>query len=130
MAQLVGRDSHLPAVPLEARAPDALRQRFARPPRWAPEVVREKRFSDRQPTDAAVLVPIVLRSEPTVLLTERTAHLSTHSGQVAFPGGKRDPEDVSAQATACARRRRKSGLLPAMWKCWAPCPSTPRARPF
>lgn len=110
MAQLVGRDSHLPAVPLEARAPDALRQRFARPPRWAPEVVRQKRFSDRQPTDAAVLVPIVLRSEPTVLLTERTAHLSTHSGQVAFPGGKRDPEDVSAQATALREAQEEVGL--------------------
>ncbi|MET1537158.1 coenzyme A pyrophosphatase, partial [Burkholderia sola] len=77
MAQLIGKDSHLPAVPPEARTPDALRQRFALPPQWAPEVVREKRFSDRQPTDAAVLVPIVMRPEPTVLLTERTAHLST-----------------------------------------------------
>src|SRR5256885_12575624 len=73
-------------------------------------VVREKRFSDRQPTDAAVLVPIVMRPEPTVLLTERTAHLSTHSGQVAFPGGKRDPEDASAQATALREAHEEVGL--------------------
>lgn len=110
MAQLIGKDSHLPAVPPEARTPDALRQRFALPPQWAPEVVREKRFSDRQPTDAAVLVPIVMRPEPTVLLTERTAHLSTHSGQVAFPGGKRDPEDASAQATALREAHEEVGL--------------------
>ncbi|OHC46926.1 MAG: coenzyme A pyrophosphatase, partial [Rhodobacteraceae bacterium GWE1_64_9] len=62
------------------------------------------------PTDAAVLVPIVMRPEPTVLLTERTAHLSTHSGQVAFPGGKRDPEDASAQATALREAHEEVGL--------------------
>lgn len=110
LAPLVGRDGHLPAVPAAHRTPQALRQRFALPPPWSPEVVREKRFSDRQPADASVLVPIVLRSEPTVLLTERTAHLSTHSGQVAFPGGKRDPEDASAEATALREAHEEVGL--------------------
>ncbi|MDR0224877.1 MAG: CoA pyrophosphatase [Burkholderiaceae bacterium] len=109
-APLVGVDGHLPAVPMAAQTPQALRQRFSLPPSWSPEVVLEKRFSDRQPTDAAVLVPIVLRSEPTVLLTERTAHLSTHSGQVAFPGGKRDPEDASAEATALREAHEEVGL--------------------
>jgi 8-oxo-dGTP pyrophosphatase MutT (NUDIX family) len=52
---------------------------------------------------AAVLLPLVLREELTVLLTERTTHLSTHSGQVAFPGGKRDPEDVSCGGHGAAR---------------------------
>jgi 8-oxo-dGTP pyrophosphatase MutT (NUDIX family) len=37
---------------------------------------------------AAVLVPIVSRDVPTVLLTQRAAHLNEHSGQVSFPGGK------------------------------------------
>jgi 8-oxo-dGTP pyrophosphatase MutT (NUDIX family) len=37
---------------------------------------------------AAVLVPIVSREVPTVLLTQRAAHLNEHSGQVSFPGGK------------------------------------------
>lgn len=110
LAQLVGRDGHLPAVPPAARTPQALRQRFSLPPAWSPEVVREKRFSDRQPADASVLVPIVLRDEPTVLLTERTAHLSTHSGQVAFPGGKRDPEDASPEATALREAQEEVGL--------------------
>ena len=37
-----------------------------------------------------MLVPIIDRGEPTVLLTLRTAELTSHAGQVAFPGGKID----------------------------------------
>src|SRR5688500_12426209 len=49
---------------------------------------------------AAVLVPVVARPEPAVLLTLRTAELASHSGQIAFPGGKIDPTDESPQAAA------------------------------
>jgi 8-oxo-dGTP pyrophosphatase MutT (NUDIX family) len=49
---------------------------------------------------AAVLVPIVERQEPTVLFTERTAHLVDHAGQIAFPGGKIDAVDASPAAAA------------------------------
>jgi 8-oxo-dGTP pyrophosphatase MutT (NUDIX family) len=49
---------------------------------------------------AAVLVPIVDRSEPTVILTLRTDTLSSHAGQVAFPGGRIDAEDESPAAAA------------------------------
>lgn len=56
---------------------------------------------DGPPRDAAVLIPIVDRgSEPTVLLTVRTAHLSSHAGQISFPGGKIDPGDASPVAAA------------------------------
>jgi 8-oxo-dGTP pyrophosphatase MutT (NUDIX family) len=58
-------------------------------------------------------VPIVLRDRPTVLLTERTAHLSTHSGQVAFPGGRADPGDADAAATALREAQEEVGLAPA-----------------
>ncbi|MCB2035174.1 MAG: CoA pyrophosphatase, partial [Ottowia sp.] len=76
--------------------PAALRQRFSTPPAWQPEVRREPRFADRAPAPAAVLVPLVDRPGGlSVLLTERTANLSTHSGQIAFPGGKVDAEDAS-----------------------------------
>lgn len=49
---------------------------------------------------AAVLVPVIARAEPTVLLTQRTAHLTDHAGQIAFPGGKIDPDDASPAAAA------------------------------
>ena len=107
---LVGVDDHLPTVPAGAQTADALRRRFAAPPQWTPEIVREKKFMQRAPAQAAVLVPIVQRDRPTVLLTERTANLSTHKGQVAFPGGRSDPEDVDAAATALRETHEEVGL--------------------
>jgi 8-oxo-dGTP pyrophosphatase MutT (NUDIX family) len=49
---------------------------------------------------AAVLVPIVERDEPSVLLTQRTAHLVDHAGQISFPGGKIDAGDGTPTAAA------------------------------
>lgn len=103
----------MPAVPASHLRPEALKARFAQPPVWQPEIKRETSFSSRQPAQAAVLVPIVLRDTgPTILLTQRTAHLSTHSGQIAFPGGKVDEEDVSRQATALREAQEEVGLDP------------------
>lgn len=107
---LVGVDRDLPAVPAAEQTPAALRRRFAAPPAWTPEIVREKKFVERAPAHAAVLVPIVQRERPTVLLTERTAHLSTHKGQVAFPGGRSDPDDLDAAATALREAHEEVGL--------------------
>jgi 8-oxo-dGTP pyrophosphatase MutT (NUDIX family) len=59
---------------------------------------------------AAVLIPIVDRPEPTVLLTERTTELSSHAGQIAFPGGKIDPGDESPLAAALREAREEIGL--------------------
>lgn len=47
---------------------------------------------------AAVLVPIILRAEPMVLLTQRHADLSKHAGQIAFPGGRIDAGETVLQA--------------------------------
>ncbi len=47
---------------------------------------------------AAVLVPIVLHPEPTVLLTLRSARLNAHAGQVAFPGGRMEAGETPEQA--------------------------------
>jgi 8-oxo-dGTP pyrophosphatase MutT (NUDIX family) len=105
-----GIDSHLPAVPREAQAASALRARFAHPPQWAPEVVLEKKFMNREPAHASVLIGLVQREQTMVLLTERTAHLSTHSGQVAFPGGRADPEDVTPADTALREAEEEVGL--------------------
>jgi 8-oxo-dGTP pyrophosphatase MutT (NUDIX family) len=53
---------------------------------------------DIKPKPAAVLVPIILRAEPMVLLTQRHADLAKHAGQIAFPGGRIDAGETVLQA--------------------------------
>ena len=60
---------------------------------------------------AAVLVPLVARErEMTVLLTQRTEDMPSHAGQIAFPGGRRQEEDVDAAATALRETEEEVGL--------------------
>ncbi|WP_119153063.1 CoA pyrophosphatase [Caldimonas tepidiphila] len=108
---VLGTDTHLPPVPAERLQPDALRERFRHPPAdWQPELAAEPRLYDRPPVPAAVLVPIVLREQPTVLLTQRTAHLRAHAGQISFPGGRSEPQDADAAATALREAEEETGL--------------------
>jgi 8-oxo-dGTP pyrophosphatase MutT (NUDIX family) len=107
---VVGVDAHLPAVPAERLQPQALRQRFAAPPSWQPEVRAEPRFTQRQPAPAAVLIPLVARPSPTLLLTQRTSHLANHSGQIAFPGGKVDESDTDEIDAALREAEEEVGL--------------------
>jgi 8-oxo-dGTP pyrophosphatase MutT (NUDIX family) len=58
---------------------------------------------------AAVLIPVVDRPEPTVLLTQRT-ELPSHPGQIAFPGGKIDPHDVTPADAALREAEEEIGL--------------------
>lgn len=103
-------DTHLPAIDPAQLGAAALQQRFDAPRVWAPEFVEEPRFSDRTPTQASVLVAVVMRDEPMVLLTQRTAHLSSHSGQIAFPGGKQDATDPDLTSTALREAQEEIGL--------------------
>ena len=106
----------MPAVPSAHWLPEALKERFVKPPAWQPEIERETSFSSRKPAQAAVLVPIVMRgpdfAQSTILLTQRANHMSTHSGQIAFPGGKVDPGDANHQATALREAQEEVGLDP------------------
>ena len=103
-------DTHLEAVPVQHLTPAALLARFANPPLWQPELVRERKFMDRAPAQAAVLLGVVMRDEPTVLLTQRPSHMSTHAGQIAFAGGKCDDGDADAAATALREAHEEVGL--------------------
>lgn len=59
---------------------------------------------------AAVLVPVVARPVPTVLLTLRSSDMPDHSGQIAFPGGKIEPEDATPLDAALREAEEEIGL--------------------
>jgi 8-oxo-dGTP pyrophosphatase MutT (NUDIX family) len=104
-----------PPVPDERLRAAWLRERFANPPHWHPETSDESRAAGAartaDPTPASVLVPIVQReSGLTVLLTQRTAHLNDHAGQVAFPGGRAEHDDADAVDTALRETEEEIGL--------------------
>jgi 8-oxo-dGTP pyrophosphatase MutT (NUDIX family) len=59
---------------------------------------------------AAVLIPVVDHAQPTVLLTQRSAHLNDHAGQISFPGGKIDAADASPLDAALREAEEEVGL--------------------
>jgi 8-oxo-dGTP pyrophosphatase MutT (NUDIX family) len=59
---------------------------------------------------AAVLIPVIDHPEPTVLLTQRSPHLSSHAGQISFPGGKIDATDASPLDAALREAWEEVGL--------------------
>jgi 8-oxo-dGTP pyrophosphatase MutT (NUDIX family) len=64
-------------------------------------------------TDAAVLVPLVARESGLhIVLTRRCAHLSAHAGQCAFPGGRIEAWDASAESAALREAQEEVGLDP------------------
>jgi 8-oxo-dGTP pyrophosphatase MutT (NUDIX family) len=103
-------DRHLPKISAAQLNPQAIADRFARQHDWTPEVRREAPFVDRPMAHASVLIPLVQREQLTVLLTLRPTHMNSHSGQIAFPGGKADPGDRDVVATALREAREEVGL--------------------
>jgi 8-oxo-dGTP pyrophosphatase MutT (NUDIX family) len=59
---------------------------------------------------AAVLIPVVDHPQPTVLLTQRSAYLNDHAGQISFPGGKIDATDASPLEAALREAKEEIGL--------------------
>jgi len=61
--------------------------------------------------EAAVLVGVVDRAQgPSVIFTQRTAHLAAHAGQISFPGGHVEPDDADAEETALREAEEEIGL--------------------
>jgi len=70
-----------------------------------------RRFPSNQP-QASVLIALTDHPEPQVVLTKRSARLSTHSGEIAFPGGKYDDTDPDLLYTALREANEEVGLEP------------------
>lgn len=102
-----------PAVTPQRLTAEGLRRQFANPPAWQPEISDEHlmRKAASAPTPASVLLPIIARDDGlTLLLTQRTAHLNDHAGQVSLPGGRVDESDTSAIDTALRETEEEVGL--------------------
>lgn len=69
----------------------------------------------KQPSPAAVLIPLVLDGDNWKLLFIKRTHKphDRHSGQIAFPGGRVDPNDPSLEATALREAQEEIGVNPA-----------------
>jgi 8-oxo-dGTP pyrophosphatase MutT (NUDIX family) len=74
--------------------------------------LEKQQLASRQPLrPAAVLLLVVNHApQPTVLFTQRTAHLSDHAGQISFPGGRCDAEDCTPEATALREAEEEVGI--------------------
>jgi len=94
----------------ERLTPAALRARFATTLAWQSEA-GEEGTAGLTLRRAAVLVPLVERPDGvTVLLTRRTDHLSSHAGQISFPGGRAEEFDSSPIETALRETEEETGL--------------------
>ena len=113
LVPIAGHDGHLPAVAADRLTARSLRERFALQRIWQAEHAGDGAsfYPDRQPSQAAVLVPLVQREDALhVLLTRRADHLRDHAGQVSFPGGRSEPEDAGPAATALREAAEEVGL--------------------
>jgi 8-oxo-dGTP pyrophosphatase MutT (NUDIX family) len=62
---------------------------------------------------AAVLLPLIEGSEPSIVFTKRTDHLPRHAGEISFPGGMRDDADPDLVTTALRETHEELGVKPA-----------------
>ncbi|MDR5751231.1 MULTISPECIES: CoA pyrophosphatase [unclassified Caballeronia] len=111
---VVSTGANLPPIPAARLTPDGLRARFKETLDWSQEAPEARiKAIGGDPRVASVLVALVVRDHGlSVLLTQRADHLSDHAGQISFPGGRREPEDADAAATALREAHEEVGLAP------------------
>lgn len=103
-------------APVRGVTAESLRRRFRETLPWTHEMLGDQQFEDLSGEGevpyrhASVLVPIVARDRLQVLFTQRTATLRNHAGQISFPGGRADPGDADAAATALREAEEETGL--------------------
>ncbi len=75
------------------------------------ETLINQRPAQKSLKAAAVLILVIARSDgPTVLFTQRTAHLTDHAGQISFPGGRVEEHDPTVEQTALRETGEETGL--------------------
>jgi 8-oxo-dGTP pyrophosphatase MutT (NUDIX family) len=99
---IVGYDSHLSAIPADKLTRLIIQSTLQRWESTPPMSVGDgNRFANRKIRDAAVLIGLIEReSGINVVLTQRANHLRDHAGQISFPGGARDADDLDTWHTA------------------------------
>lgn len=108
-------DAGLTAIAPELLVPESLREVLSHADAWPQDPLgsTEYRHPGREgaPVLAAVLVPMIVRPEGiSVMLTQRSAHLYDHAGQISFPGGRVETSDASPIATALRETQEETGL--------------------
>ncbi len=97
--------------------PDEIRAKLSDLDNEAPRLdlseFRREWLPDADLTDAAVLIPMTqFDGALHLVLTQRAASLRKHSGEMSFPGGRRDPEDTNLIATALRESHEEIALAP------------------
>jgi len=98
----------------------AMEQLRARLPQQPPELAEHDdydpplRAATSAAVKAAVLLPLILRDadKPLLLFTRRTERLARHSGQISFPGGRSEADDLSPVETALRETFEETGIAP------------------
>ncbi|MGB3288068.1 MAG: CoA pyrophosphatase [Burkholderiaceae bacterium] len=109
----------LPSLTGASLSLDFIRKAFSSHVDWQVEPVFSKSFYtdddliQRDLIQAAVFFPLVQRQDGlSVLFTRRASHLYDHAGQISFPGGRIEPQDLSAAAAALRETQEEIGVAP------------------